>query len=474
MKGTGYDYLGIPYWDRTRDATIPDIFDNLKFPTAVDRMLDLKSERRRPEGIFAASGLTRNLSEWTYSWNGSDVQKLNKNGHLMYYDPYSEEYKSMTHVLEDNAKICQNGLRIKTNPLSRDRMYHSVRKALTLTERNASDFSEFSKSIEEESHTWVHMGLKCAMKWVEITAYDPVFWMHHAFVDKIFATWQLMDRFDKRKQSFEDLVSPGSFQPFNNRTYNDFFDITNIPAIETWDYRENLSYGYDYLEDRDSIQRRCRVKASGRDADDLPFWKVECNNVSAPSHIGELDKSLSEVSKSKNPCQHLAIEEKDLQASALSIRLFVAIVVPHGFGGSLRFKFCRTDKECFKRKIEIFGSLSGATKVQTRVNSQNFVLRRVEIDAYKSNDVPTSTPEIMLWENVALRRKYKTIVPVDPFIIHRVHIKGKDMVKDIAQLLKGVDPKQYGDLLANYEVKKFCDTMIVNENITWDLGTHCN
>ena len=108
------------------------------------------------------------------------------------------------------------------------------------------------------------------------------------------------------------------------------------------------------------------------------------------------------------------------------------------------------------------------------MNSQNFILRRVEIDAYKSNDVPTSTPEIMQWENVALRRKYKNIVPLDPFVIHRVHIKGTDMVKDIAQLPKGVDPKKYGDLLANYEVKKFCDTMTVNENITWDLGTHCN
>ena len=107
MKGTGYDYLGIPYWDWTRDATIPDIFDILKFPTAVDRMLDLKSERRRAEGIFAASGLTRDLSEWTYSWNGTDVQKLNKNGHLMYYDPYSEEYKSMTNVLEHNAKYAK-------------------------------------------------------------------------------------------------------------------------------------------------------------------------------------------------------------------------------------------------------------------------------------------------------------------------------------------------------------------------------
>ena len=78
----------------------------------------------------------------------------------------------------------------------------------------------------------------------------------------------------------------------------------------------------------------------------------------------------------------------------------------------------------------------------------------------------------MLWENVALRRKYKNIVPVDPFVIHRVPIKGTDMVKDIAQLPKGVDPKKYGDLLAGYEVKKFCVLLLPNLPSQYNLD-HC-
>ena len=42
LRGSGFEYLGTPYWDWTKSAAVPDLFDNIEFPTAVDRMLEIR------------------------------------------------------------------------------------------------------------------------------------------------------------------------------------------------------------------------------------------------------------------------------------------------------------------------------------------------------------------------------------------------------------------------------------------------
>ena len=42
LRGSGFEYLGMPYWDWTRSTAVPDLFDNIEFPTAVDRMLEIR------------------------------------------------------------------------------------------------------------------------------------------------------------------------------------------------------------------------------------------------------------------------------------------------------------------------------------------------------------------------------------------------------------------------------------------------
>ena len=41
-----------------------------------------------------------------------------------------------------------------------------------------------------QPHGEVHLSLKCTMSPLETAAYDPIFWLHHSFIDKVWAERQ--------------------------------------------------------------------------------------------------------------------------------------------------------------------------------------------------------------------------------------------------------------------------------------------
>mgnify|MGYP001175199117 CR=1 FL=1 len=41
-----------------------------------------------------------------------------------------------------------------------------------------------------QRHGTVHVSLQCTMSPLETAAYDPIFWLHHGFIDKIWAERQ--------------------------------------------------------------------------------------------------------------------------------------------------------------------------------------------------------------------------------------------------------------------------------------------
>ena len=42
LRGSGFEYLGMPYWDWTKSVEIPKLFDEMEIPTPVDRMLEIR------------------------------------------------------------------------------------------------------------------------------------------------------------------------------------------------------------------------------------------------------------------------------------------------------------------------------------------------------------------------------------------------------------------------------------------------
>lgn len=54
----------------------------------------------------------------------------------------------------------------------------------------AGDFRDFNNRLEN-LHDWVHVWVGGTMADVAYAAYDPLFWAHHAMVDRIWRLWQL-------------------------------------------------------------------------------------------------------------------------------------------------------------------------------------------------------------------------------------------------------------------------------------------
>jgi tyrosinase len=55
---------------------------------------------------------------------------------------------------------------------------------------DAGDFRDFNNRLEN-LHNWVHVWVGGTMSDVAYAAYDPLFWAHHAMVDRIWRLWQL-------------------------------------------------------------------------------------------------------------------------------------------------------------------------------------------------------------------------------------------------------------------------------------------
>ena len=185
LQGTNFEYLGMPYWDWTSNTNIPKIFDGLNFPSPVDRMLDIKLGLGRSNFPTSLPHRTRGVQEWRFSINGNLVQDVRSDGSLMMRD------LNLSPLLESAAQSCDKGYRVRGPvPLDRARLKTEVRGLLSIS----SSFEQFTSNVERGGHATIHNSLSCLMWRPPISAYDPAFWMHHSFVDKIFALWQLQDK----------------------------------------------------------------------------------------------------------------------------------------------------------------------------------------------------------------------------------------------------------------------------------------
>jgi len=102
-------------------------------------------------------------------------------------------------------------------------------------------------------HNSVHNNVGGNMGTVATSAYDPIFYLHHSFVDLQYAYWQELQYY--RSQG---LVSPRApdreMPPFSNYTDPAGIDVNPIPVTKAFDtqrasiyYRPNFKYEYDNL-----------------------------------------------------------------------------------------------------------------------------------------------------------------------------------------------------------------------------------
>ena len=64
-----------------------------------------------------------------------------------------------------------------------------------------------------QPHGDVHVELKCTMFPIQTAAYDPIFWLHHSFIDKVWAEKQNKpNSFEMTNNELEDKM----LEPFKS------------------------------------------------------------------------------------------------------------------------------------------------------------------------------------------------------------------------------------------------------------------
>lgn len=91
------------------------------------------------------------------------------------------------------------------------------------------------------------------MTWIQYSAFDPLFWVHHAMIDRCWQMWQLLhpttyvlpqaahyDSYTMRAGSIQDINTP--LTPFYKDAAGAFWTAAEVRSTDT--------FGYAYAETR--------------------------------------------------------------------------------------------------------------------------------------------------------------------------------------------------------------------------------
>lgn len=117
-----------------------------------------------------------------------------------------------------------------------------------------TDFCEFEVHYEvlhNTIHSWIGGPNKHSMSSLDFAAYDPIFFLHHSNVDRLWAIWQELQRY--RKLDYNTATCAKNYlnkpmRPFSNSTANhDRLTYVNSKPNDVFDYQNVLHYKYDSI-----------------------------------------------------------------------------------------------------------------------------------------------------------------------------------------------------------------------------------
>ena len=115
--------------------------------------------------------------------------------------------------------------------------------------RNAfgtQSFKLFQRDLENP-HDKVHDFAHCEMKDLLTASYDPIFWLHHNHIDRVFAFWQELNKLRKLEIGNFDQMDQ-SLNPFYRPEYNKVkMTLENSQSQDVFDYENTFCYKYDTL-----------------------------------------------------------------------------------------------------------------------------------------------------------------------------------------------------------------------------------
>lgn len=117
-------------------------------------------------------------------------------------------------------------------------------------------FSKFSSDLESIPHSSVHssIGAVTGDMYTMLSVNDILFWLHHAFIDKLWADWQSMDKnsllYDGKTYEDNYHYPPGTN---SNTTLTGYLNMTVKDVLSTrkmcYEYIEPSQYAYSLATD---------------------------------------------------------------------------------------------------------------------------------------------------------------------------------------------------------------------------------
>ena len=144
-----------------------------------------------------------------------------------------------TNLAEFNRQTgCQKTLEYDThrNTLSNDSPLLPSQQEIDslLALRDYGDFSDGLEEIHNRIHGWI--GGQCGdMSYVPFAAFDPIFWIHHSMIDRLFYLWQQNPGHDIPLLIYDEVLDP--------------FNLTVRQVINIYEL------GYDYASQQVLVRR---------------------------------------------------------------------------------------------------------------------------------------------------------------------------------------------------------------------------
>lgn len=117
-----------------------------------------------------------------------------------------------------------------------------------------TDYCDFEVQFEV-THNAIHYLVgghqTYALSSLSYASYDPIFFVHHSFVDKIWAVWQELQKrrnlpYNRANCAVNFVTQP--LLPFSSPTLNkDKFTLEHSTPLDVFDY-SSLNYAYDNLD----------------------------------------------------------------------------------------------------------------------------------------------------------------------------------------------------------------------------------
>jgi tyrosinase len=206
------------------------------------------------------------------------------------------------------------------------RDYSTFSNEAWIPEGNAGEFDSL-ESIHDQVHGFTGGGGH--MSYIDYSAFDPLFMLHHAMVDRCFALWQVINPdsyVEPMPAQFSTYTIPvGSMidmhtplQPFYNSS-GGFWDSSSIRATETFGYVYPETANNGTGADRESV-----INAINR------LYGPDAEDSDTPTRVNKLDAKIRDTARGYEYQEWIAniLVRKHALSGPFFIHLFLGPIDP--------------------------------------------------------------------------------------------------------------------------------------------------